>query len=154
MRLAGATAILRLLTTTCNFLTRSQYRLPAILALGPSETLRCLLINKEFATLDAAASKNLKYPFVKLDIIDWTGQLIVPEVTGTPMIIKTTGATQFAVFQYSHTGICQTADLAFLCAMGGDLHNGSSCDLVGSKHPKLNAYDRLCLRTMRKVRHI
>ena len=105
MGLARATAILRLLSTTCDLLTRRQHRLPSILALGSAKTLGRLLVNEELTTLDAAASKNLKHHLVKLDVIDWAGQLIVPEVTGTPVIVETTGATEFAVFQYSHTWV-------------------------------------------------
>ena len=70
------------------------------------------------------------------------------------MIVETAGATELAVLQHAHARIGKTTDLALLCVVCGDLHYGSSCDLIRAEHPELNAYNRLCLGAVRKIRHI
>ena len=111
MRLPCTTAILRLLAATGNFLTGHQNRLPAIFALGTLHSLRRFLVDQEFAALDADTSKNLLKHLEELDVIDRSGQGVVPKVARAAVIIETTGSTEFAVFQDTHTRVRQTADL-------------------------------------------
>jgi hypothetical protein len=98
MGLACTAAILRLLAAPGHFLAGRQYRLPPILSLGPPKTLGRLLIDEEFAALDAAAPQDLQDHLVELDIVDRAGQLVVTEVTGASMVVEPTGSAQFPIF--------------------------------------------------------
>jgi len=98
MGLACTAAILRLLATPGHFLASRQYCLPPILSLGPPKTLGRLLVDEEFAALDAAASQDLQDHLVELDIVDRACQLVVTEVTGASMVVEPTGSAQFPIF--------------------------------------------------------
>lgn len=153
MRLSRTAAIPRLLSASGDILTGREHHLPAVLPLGSLQPLRRLLVDEQLAALHAHTSQNLEDHFVKLNIIDGAGQLVMTEMARTAMIVETARLAELAVFEDSHALIGEPIDLPFLRAMGLDLHYGASCDFVGSKHPELDAHNGLCLRTVRKIWH-
>jgi hypothetical protein len=70
------------------------------------------------------------------------------------MVVEAAGPTELAVFENAHARVRQTADFTLLGAMGSDFHDGTSRDFVWTENAELNAYYGLCLRTVRKIRHI
>ena len=88
MRLARTAAVLRLFAAPGDLLTRRQDRLPPIFALGTPQPLCGLLIDKEFAALDTAATQDLKNHLVELNVIDRTRQLVMAEMSRTLMIVE------------------------------------------------------------------
>lgn len=139
--LAGTATVFGLLTAPGYLLTRIQDGLPSVFPLGAAHVLRGLLVDEELTALDADTAKHLQNHFVELDVIHWTGQLVVPEMAGALMVVETAGAAQFPILQHTHARIGKAADDTFLRTVSGNLHYGASCDLIWAEHPKLDTHN-------------
>ena len=145
MRLTCTAAVLNLLTAARDLLTGGENGLPAIFALRPSEALCGLLVDEKLAALDTDTTEDFHHHLEELDVVNGTGHLEMTEMAGTAVIIETTGATEFAVLQYTHARIGQAADFAFLCAVTGDFDDGATHNLIRAEDTELYANNRFGL---------
>jgi len=139
--LTGAASVLCLLTAAGHLLTGGEDGFPAVFAFTATEVFGPVLVDEELGALDTCTAEDLEDHLVELYIVDGTGQLVVAKVPGTAVIVLPTATTEFAVFQYAHTGIGESANLALLCGPGCHLHDGSPHDLVWTEDTVLDAHD-------------
>jgi hypothetical protein len=139
MRLTGTATILDLLAATGHLLTRRKNSLPAILSFHAPQTFRRILVNQKLAALDTHTAKHLQNHLEELDVIDGAGKRKMAEVTRAPMIIESTRAAEFSIFQNTHAGIGEATDLPFLSAVTRDFYDRASYNLVRTEDTKLDA---------------
>jgi hypothetical protein len=148
VRLARATAILRLLAAAGDILASGENSLPAILTLGTLHALGRFLVNEELAALDADAAENLLNHLEKLILIDWSGQVMMTKVARAAVIVETARTTEFAILQDAHTGIRQATDFALLGVGRRNLHHRTPDNFFRPKDGKLDANQRLGFGTV------
>ena len=68
------------------------------------------LVDQQFAALEANTAQHLHYEFEELGVVYRARKGKVSKVAGALVIVLTTTATYFAIFQYAHTGIKQAVE--------------------------------------------
>jgi len=110
-----------------------------------------LLINAELGTTDTDAFENVHNHSMELDVIDGAGQTVMAKVTGATMIGLTTRTTHLSIVQYAHARIKQAPNLglrSFIGSLRGNLHDGTTFNLLRGKDAELDAHDGLDIRRM------
>jgi hypothetical protein len=109
-----------------------------------------VLVHEKLCAANTYTVENIKNVLEELDVVDRSGQTVVPKMAGTVVIRLPTRPTKLAVFQYTHTRIKQAADFGFRSFVGcmrGHLHHGPTLNFFGTEDPKLNPYNRFNFRT-------
>ena len=137
--LACTAAILCLLAAAGYILTSGEDGLPAILTLGALHALRRFLVDEELRTLDADTTEDLLNHLEELDLIDWSGQVMMTEMARAAVIIEAAGSAQLTVFQDTHARIRQTSNLSFLRDWRCHFHHGPLDNVFVAKNRELDA---------------
>jgi hypothetical protein len=153
MGLTCAATILSLLATAGDLLTSREDELPAVLALGATEGLRSFFADEELRALDTYTAEDLQDHLVELDLVDRAGELVVAKVARARVVILSTGMTEFAVLEDTHSGICEPSDFALLGTVGRHFNHCAASNLLRAEHPELDAHNGLRVRTVWKSGH-
>jgi hypothetical protein len=113
-----------------------------------------ILINKQFATLEAHTPHHLHQQLEELSVVYGACKHKVSKVAGTLVVVLTTAATYFAVFQYTHARVKEAAELTLGRGWRGYLTDGTTDDLLRTEDTKLDAHNGLSFGRMRKEWHV